>query len=169
MAGETNAIVPIATEFGDFTAVFTELGLAELFFPDRITAPAANRQKHPLSSNMVACITAIMNGAPQPPAPPLDLSTGTDFQRDVWEAMLRIPCGRTKSYGEIATEIGRPGATRAVGTACGANPVPLIVPCHRILAAGGCIGGFSAGLHWKRHLLEREGILLPVGDSAKDR
>ncbi len=152
-------IVPVPTEFGDFTAVFADDGLAELYFPDRSTAPRTNRRSHPLAKETRACVRAIMNGKPQPEPPPLILDSGTEFQQSVWEAMLRIPCGQTKSYGEIASELGNPGATRAVGTACGANPIPVIVPCHRVLAAGGKIGGFSAGMHWKIHLLQREGIL----------
>jgi O-6-methylguanine DNA methyltransferase len=92
--------------------------------------------------------------------PPLDLSAGTDFQRAVWSAMRRIRTGQTLSYGEIARAIGRPKAVRAVGGACGANPIPVLVPCHRVLAANARIGGFSGGLDWKRALLEREGVKL---------
>lgn len=160
MGEADRVIVPIPTEFGDFIAVYSESGLAELYFPDRSIAPPTNGRKHPLVKQTRACVRAIMNGEPHPGFPPLDLESGTKFQRSVWDAMLRIPCGQTKSYGEIAEELGNSGATRAVGTACGANPVPVIVPCHRVLAAGGKIGGFSAGLHWKIHLLQREGILL---------
>jgi len=72
--------------------------------------------------------------------------------------MRKIPLGRTKSYGEIASVIGKPKAVRAVGGACGANPVPVLVPCHRVLAANQKLGGFSSGLDWKRSLLKREGI-----------
>jgi O-6-methylguanine DNA methyltransferase len=72
--------------------------------------------------------------------------------------MRRISCGQTQSYGEIAKAIGKPKAVRAVGGACGANPIPVLVPCHRVLAAGGKIGGFSGGLDWKRKLLAREGV-----------
>lgn len=74
--------------------------------------------------------------------------------------MLKIKLGRTQSYGEIAKAIGKPKAVRAVGGACGANPIPLLVPCHRVLAANKKIGGFSSGLDWKRKLLAREGIIL---------
>jgi len=74
--------------------------------------------------------------------------------------MLKLAPGRTKSYGEIARAIGKPKAVRAVGGACGANPIPVLVPCHRVLAAHGKIGGFSSGLAWKRELLKREGIIL---------
>ncbi len=90
--------------------------------------------------------------------PPLDLSSGTEFQRKVWNAMRKISTGRTKSYGEIAQAVGKPNAVRAVGGACGANPVPIFVPCHRVLAANKKLGGFSGGLDWKRSLLAREGI-----------
>jgi O-6-methylguanine DNA methyltransferase len=90
--------------------------------------------------------------------PPLDLSAGTDFQRRVWSALRRIASGRTRSYAEVAVAIGNPRATRAVGGACGANPIPVLVPCHRVLAANRAIGGFSSGLGWKRKLLAREGI-----------
>jgi O-6-methylguanine DNA methyltransferase len=72
--------------------------------------------------------------------------------------MMKLGPGKTRSYGEIAHKIGHPRAVRAVGSACGANPFPLIVPCHRILAAHGKIGGYGSGLDWKRTLLAREGI-----------
>jgi O-6-methylguanine DNA methyltransferase len=88
--------------------------------------------------------------------PPLDLSRGTPFQQEVWRALLEIPAGETRSYGEIAARVGEPGAARAVGAACGANPIPVLVPCHRVLAAHKKLGGFSSGLKWKRLLLERE-------------
>src|SRR5205807_6059960 len=73
-------------------------------------------------------------------------------------AMLRIAFGETRSYGELAQAIGKPKAVRAVGGACGANPIPVIVPCHRVLAANQKLGGFSAGLHWKLKLLGIEGF-----------
>jgi len=90
--------------------------------------------------------------------PPLDWTDKTDFQKSVWREMLKISTGKTKSYGEIAAAIGNPKAVRAVGGACGANPVPVLVPCHRVLAANKKLGGFTGGLDWKRSLLAREGI-----------
>jgi methylated-DNA-[protein]-cysteine S-methyltransferase len=72
--------------------------------------------------------------------------------------LRRIATGRTKSYSEVASVIGKPGAARAVGGACGANPIPVLVPCHRVLAANRRLGGFSGGLDWKRKLLAREGV-----------
>lgn len=84
------------------------------------------------------------------------LERGTDFQRRVWRALRRIPYGETRSYAWVAAAVGRPKAVRAVGQACGANPLPLYFPCHRVVAANGGIGGFSGGLKWKRRLLELE-------------
>jgi O-6-methylguanine DNA methyltransferase len=86
---------------------------------------------------------------------PLDLR-GTDFQLQVWAALRRIPFGQTRTYGEIAREIGSPNATRAVGGANHENPVAIIVPCHRVVAANGKLGGFACGLDYKRLLLDVE-------------
>jgi O-6-methylguanine DNA methyltransferase len=105
----------------------------------------------------LAALKSILAGRAPKQLPPLDL-TGTDFQKSVWRALQKISPGQTKSYGEIARAIGRPKAVRAVGGACGANPVPVLIPCHRVLAANGKLGGFSGGLDWKRVLLAREGV-----------
>jgi methylated-DNA-[protein]-cysteine S-methyltransferase len=82
---------------------------------------------------------------------------GTDFQREVWTELARIPYGETISYGELARRVGRPSAPRAVGQANGRNPIPVIVPCHRVLAGNG-IGGYGGGLKVKRQLLAVEGV-----------
>jgi len=86
---------------------------------------------------------------------PLDLR-GTPFQLQVWRALTQIPYGETRTYAQIASQIGHPKATRAVGSANGRNPVPIIVPCHRVIATGGGLGGYSAGLDFKRRLLALE-------------
>jgi methylated-DNA-[protein]-cysteine S-methyltransferase len=86
---------------------------------------------------------------------------GTPFERSVWDELLAIPFGETRSYGEIAQAIGRPGAARAVGRANGANPIPIVVPCHRVIGANGSLTGFGGGLAAKSHLLELEGLRLP--------
>ena len=88
----------------------------------------------------------------------LNLSAGTPFQQKVWRAMLAIPRGETRSYAWIAKKIGRPNATRAVGAACGTNPVPIVVPCHRVIASDGSLGGFGGGLALKKKLLRFEGV-----------
>jgi methylated-DNA-[protein]-cysteine S-methyltransferase len=82
---------------------------------------------------------------------------GTDFQREVWTELTRIPYGETISYGELARRVSRPSAPRAVGQANGRNPIPVIVPCHRVLASNG-IGGYGGGLKVKRQLLAVEGV-----------
>ena len=81
---------------------------------------------------------------------------GTDFQRKVWQALRDIPYGRTMSYGEVARTVGKPGAARAVGAANGANRIAIIIPCHRVIAAGGEPGGYGGGLWRKLRLLELE-------------
>ena len=88
---------------------------------------------------------------------------GSAFERDVWQATRRIPCGEVRSYGDIAREIGAPGAAQAVGLALGRNPVPIVIPCHRVLAADGRSGGFSApgGVATKFRILEIEGARRP--------
>lgn len=92
---------------------------------------------------------------------------GTPFQLAVWRALRAIPYGRTESYGELARRIGRPNAVRAVGAANGANPLPIVVPCHRVIGADGSLTGYGGGLPIKQALLELEGAApapgLPLG------
>jgi O-6-methylguanine DNA methyltransferase len=154
--------VPLPTPHGDFIAYYSEKGLSALQFPSARTSEgppspepvgAKVREWHSLTTQAVLSILA---GNPPGPFPPLDLDSGTDFQRLVWRALLEIPPRETRSYGQVAAAIGHSKATRAVGAACGANPIPLLIPCHRVLAANHKIGGFSAGLYWKRLLLGRE-------------
>ena len=112
---------------------------------------------------VVARIQALLTGARDDLADiELDLRELAPFQREVYALTRRIGPGRTRSYGEIASELGAPQAARAVGQALGANPFPIIVPCHRVLAAGAKAGGFSApgGTRTKLRLLEIEGALL---------
>lgn len=87
----------------------------------------------------------------------LDLTGGTAFQKRVWKAMLKIPPGETRSYGWLARQVGGRNKARAVGAACGANPIPIIVPCHRVLRENGDLGGYGGGLSVKRKLLKLEG------------
>ena len=154
----------IPTDDGEFVAVYTPGGLAALNFPtsSRRAAGKPNTEPDPRMlawhRRTVASVKHILSGREPVDLPPLDLSGGTAFQHAVWQAMQRIRRGQTRSYGDIARAIGKPKAVRAVGGACGANPIPLLVPCHRVLAAGGRIGGFSGGLDWKRKLLAREEV-----------
>jgi methylated-DNA-[protein]-cysteine S-methyltransferase len=93
---------------------------------------------------------------------PLD-AAGSPFEQRVWEALRAIPYGATVTYGELARRLGDPRATRAVGAANGKNPIPIIVPCHRVVGAHGALTGFGGGLQRKRRLLEHEGAALALG------
>jgi methylated-DNA-[protein]-cysteine S-methyltransferase len=92
---------------------------------------------------------------------PLDWQLTHDFRRRVVRAIHRIPYGQTRSYTEIAAKAGNERAVRAAGTACGANPIPIVVPCHRVLRSGGALGGYGGGLPMKEALLRLEGVLQP--------
>ncbi|HEU6446868.1 MAG TPA: MGMT family protein [Verrucomicrobiae bacterium] len=162
-----SAEIPVVTPSGTFTARYSEKGLAELNFPkkdrkkNQVNSQSANRipqlkKWHRLTES---ALKKVLTGK-KAKLPPLDWNGATDFQKSVWREMLKIAPGKTKSYGEIANAIRNPKAVRAVGGACGANPIPVLVPCHRILAANKKIGGFSGGLDWKRKLLTTEGVLL---------
>ncbi|HET8686963.1 MAG TPA: methylated-DNA--[protein]-cysteine S-methyltransferase, partial [Methanosarcina sp.] len=93
---------------------------------------------------------------------PLDLH-GTDFQRDVWRALLKIPDGRLTTYGALARQLDRPDASRAIGAAVGMNPVAVIVPCHRVVGRNGALTGYSGGLQRKIELLRHEGATISDG------
>jgi len=169
--------LPIFTSAGQFVAHYSENGLAELDFPSVGRAPVGSKSNEDRSSRAVkpigvpakisrwhrataAALKNILAGRSPGKFPPLDLSNGTMFQRKIWNALRKIARGQTKSYGEIARAVGKPKAVRAVGGACGANPIPVFIPCHRVVAANGKLGGFSGGLDWKRELLTREGVSL---------
>lgn len=159
--------LPVATADGVFLAHYSEKGLAELNFPKtgRAEARAVNAQQIPLQVMRwhrltTVALKSMLAGRDAKELPPLDWTGKSDFQKSVWRALLKISAGKTKSYGEVAQAISNPKAVRAVGGACGANPIPVLVPCHRVLAANNKIGGFSGGAEWKRKLLERDGIKL---------
>jgi len=163
--------ISIATEAGEFIAHFSERGLVALDFPGRRDRPQPVyppdaavspefRRWELLTAN---ALRAALAGGPTRTLPPFDWRGATEFQRNVWKALLRIPSGRTSTYAELAADAGHPRAVRAAGSACGANPIPVLVPCHRVVASGGRLGGFSGGLDWKRRLLAREGVSLEQG------
>lgn len=156
--------LPIKTSAGKFVARYSEKGLAELDFPKngkrvfQKYGAAISRQIQNWHRTTSRALARALTGRKPEKLPPLDLSFGTDFQQRVWNALRKIANGKTRSYSEIAQAIGKSKAVRAVGGACGANPIPILVPCHRVLAANGKLGGFSGGLNWKRTLLAREGV-----------
>lgn len=158
----------LRTADGVFLAHYSVQGLAGLSFP---VSGRANERRGPCVSPAAvpvtirrwhrattAAVKRALTGRTPRLLPPLDLARGTPFQQRVWAALRKIPLGETRSYGEIALAIRNPRAVRAVGGACGANPIPVLVPCHRVLAAHHRLGGFSSGLKWKRLLLWREEV-----------
>lgn len=158
-----NYCLSVSTKDGEFIAGYSATGLAQLSFPEaRTTRPSVLPDLPPKirawHRQTIAAVKAVLSGCRPSTLPPFDLSSGTAFQQDVWRALSQIKLGHTQSYGEVASAIGRPKAVRAVGSACGANPIPLLIPCHRVLAAHQRLGGFGGGLDWKRKLLAAEKI-----------
>lgn len=144
-----------ATERG---VCFVALGDQPVNVTDALTAelPAAElRRDDTALAPWLAEIVAHLEGREPHLDLPIDVRA-TAFQEQVWQALRSIPAGTTRTYGEIAQAIGKPGAARAVGQACGSNPIALIVPCHRVVAGGGTIGGYRWGVERKRSLLAAE-------------
>lgn len=139
--------------------VYNESALEEILFLDQVDEVRAGSvaDQPPFVGQFAAELEAYFNGKLQTFSVPINLDRGTDFQRRVWQALLAIPYGKTVTYGELARSLGlSAGASRAVGNACGANPLPIIVPCHRVVAANGSLGGYSGGLWRKEGLLKVE-------------
>jgi len=151
----------IPTPQGAFVARYSAQGLVELRFPtaEPSDMPVVVWGWH---GTTISAVNAILRGQIPEDMPPLDLTGQTVFRVCVWNELRRIPPGQVATYAEIASRIGDPKAVRAVGGACGANPIPLIIPCHRVVAAGRKLGGFSGGLPWKQKLLAVEGIHFEV-------
>lgn len=144
--------------WGEILAAVTDKGLAILAFQQgaQPVTPEAHWLRDPSALAQVRCqCRQYATGERGAFELPLDMP-GTDFQRQVWQALITIPCGETRSYGEIARQIGRPKAVRAVGAANGRNPVALVVPCHRVIGAGGNLTGYAGGLGIKQALLSHE-------------
>ncbi|GAA3349815.1 methylated-DNA--protein-cysteine methyltransferase [Amorphoplanes nipponensis] len=118
----------------------------------RFGASHGSSDRHPAAAELAAYFAGTLTDF----TVPFDLRGGSAFERAVWEQIAAIPYGEMVTYGAIAKALGDPGAARAVGTACNHNPVPVIVPCHRVVGAGGKLTGFGGGLPRKRRLLELE-------------
>lgn len=162
------------TAIGECGIVWNERGVLGVQLPESSAEATRERmQRHwpdatpgtptPAAQRAIAGITALLAGEPDPMGDvPIDLDGVSEFRRRIYEIARTIGPGDTITYGAIATRMGMPHAAREVGQALGANPVPLIVPCHRVLAAGGKLGGFSArgGVTTKSRLLAIEGASL---------
>jgi methylated-DNA-[protein]-cysteine S-methyltransferase len=162
--------VPLAAQavldspIGPLTALATGKGIAGLWFDDQTRHPGALDAPIDAGHPHIVAMRAWLDDYwarrdPSWRAVPLDLH-GTAFQRAVWRALLAIPLGRTKTYGEIAAQVGGGAAPRATGTAVGRNPVSILVPCHRVIGANGSLTGYAGGLPRKERLLQHEGVLL---------
>ncbi|TDR93180.1 methylated-DNA--[protein]-cysteine S-methyltransferase [Enterovirga rhinocerotis] len=155
------------TPVGLLTLVAGNDGLAAILWPDdppsRVPlGPLADEPGHPVLLETERQLRAYFAGTLRVFTVPLAFR-GTPFQKDVWEALLTIPFGETRSYAQIARQIGRPAAVRAVGAANGRNPISIIAPCHRVVGSTGALTGFAGGIAVKRRLLEfeREASLAP--------
>lgn len=146
---------------GELTLVASDAGLVAILWendrPGRVKlGPLAEDNQHPILIEAERQIAAYFAGTLTRFDIWLDFR-GTDFQKSVWAALLTIPFGETRSYGEIAEQIGRPSASRAVGAANGRNPISIIAPCHRVIGTNGALTGFAGGLAAKELLLRLEG------------
>lgn len=150
----------MASPVGKLTLVASEQGLAAILWqddnPDRVRLGAvSDDDDHPVLQETERQLHAYFAGDLKAFTVPLDFR-GTDFQKKVWNALLTIPFGQTRSYGEIAHQIGKPSASRAVGAANGKNPISIIAPCHRVIGSTGRLTGFAGGLAAKQVLLDLE-------------
>ena len=150
--------VIIETKLGAFQAAYSPRGVSSLVFPGSGGSRSVVTAKPTPSfiRKLAQQLKQYASGKSVRWSVSIDLSSGTDFQRKVWRALTKIPRGETRSYGWVAQKVGKPKDARAVGAACGANPVPVIIPCHRVVAGNGSLGGFGGGLSKKRRLLALE-------------
>lgn len=152
----------VATPIGPLTLEAGDAGLSTVWFGARPPRDDAPRGEHPVLDAARAQLAEYFAGERRAFDLPLDLSGGTDFQRDAWLALADIPYGETTTYGAQARRIGRADAVRAVGAANGQNPLPVVLPCHRVIGANGALTGFGGGLPVKRALLDLEAGVRPL-------
>jgi methylated-DNA-[protein]-cysteine S-methyltransferase len=150
----------VPSPVGKLKLVASERGLAAILWekddPKRVRLqPIVEERQHPVLLETEQQLEEYFTGKRKAFSVKLDFA-GTEFQKKVWRALLRIPCGETSTYGEIARQIGHPTASRAVGAAIGRNPISIIAPCHRVIGSTGKLTGFAGGLGTKASLLDLE-------------
>lgn len=150
----------MASPVGELKLVASQKGLAGVLWGNhdtrlKLAASPRSSEKHELLNEAEQQLQAYFNRKRQKFDLPLDF-TGTDFQKSVWRKLLEIPFGETRTYGQIANDLGNPNAVRAVGAANGMNPISIIAPCHRVIGASGKLTGFAGGLEAKSYLLDLE-------------
>lgn len=159
----------VSTDWGPFAWIASDRGLLGTLLPDHSTRPIESilaerwpdaRAGRRAPENLTRAVVDYYKRRPVRFDVPLDLNNGTEFRRAVLMACRRIPHGRTATYADLARDAGRPAAMRAVGSAMAHNPMPLIIPCHRVIRTDGTLGGFSSpdGVRTKRRMLEWEGV-----------
>lgn len=159
--GVTIRFAVVGSNLGPVLVAATDRGLCRISFEEdeddlRRRFPKADVMPGDAALDALAAqVVRLIEDPSEPLDLPLDVN-GTAFQQAVWAALRAIPAGETRSYGEIAAAIGRPGAVRAAGTACGDNGLAVVIPCHRVLRSDGSLGGYAYGLERKKALLERE-------------
>ncbi len=161
---EEKLVVPLATPFGEilirwYNGKLEEITLSEFPPPTRVRLapfPVPDKQL----AELIDVLTRYFSGEAVGISVPLKFSGHTDFQRDVWRVATEIRYGEVRTYGWVAARLGRAKTARAVGGALAQNPFPVVIPCHRVVSADGSLGGFSAGLEWKKALLQLEGTCL---------
>lgn len=160
----------VVTRLGPVRLAATPRGLAGLWFEGQRHEPLqylhgasawSYADAHPILLRAAQQLEEYLGAARRTFELPLDLTSGTPFQQEVWRALLAVERGTTTSYGALGRQLGRPLAMRAVGAAVGRNPLSIVVPCHRVLGAGGDLTGYAGGLDRKTALLALEGALPP--------
>jgi methylated-DNA-[protein]-cysteine S-methyltransferase len=162
MSGSTDCVYKtMPSPVGVLTLIGSGKGLAAVLWEDddprRVRVNAVDRDDSlPMLVEAERQLNEYFAGQRKTFSVPLDFY-GTEFQKNVWQALLAIPFGETRSYGQLARQLGNPRATRAVGAANGRNPISVIAPCHRVIGASGKLTGFAGGLRVKQFLLDLEG------------
>jgi len=164
MTDMTDVTATMPSPVGALTIVASDDGIVAILWekdnPDRVRVGApVDQPDHPHLRRAISQLEEYFAGSRHMFDLPLDFR-GTDFQKKVWNALLAIPFGETRSYADIARSIGSPTATRAVGAANGRNPISIVAPCHRVIGADGGLTGFAGGLEAKQFLLQLEGSIL---------
>ena len=161
-------VASIDSPLGPLTLVWDETGVRHLLLPGQRHSPSDRTEWLPhegAGHPAMQAALALLSGQ-DAPAGLLLAPAGTAFQQRVWAVLQTIPRGELRTYAQVADAIGQPGSVRAVGAAIGRNPLPLLIPCHRVVGSNGNLTGFSGGIAAKRWLLQREGIAL---DPLRDR
>lgn len=161
----------IDSPVGKLKLVASDRGLVAILWPDenprRVRlADLTENPRHPILTKTESQLAEYFSGTRQQFDLPLD-PRGTPFQRAVWDALLAIPYGETRTYGQLARQLGNPNATRAVGAANGRNPLSIVAPCHRVVGSTGELRGFAGGLETKSFLLELEARTLRLTSVAR--